>query len=252
MSEIYNMDFKDFRSTVSCDAIIMDPPYGITREDYDKEPVNINDIYAFAGIFLREGGRMVTFCDIRLAARFLDKLPKGWTAYDLVWHKTTPTGFLNARRMPLRGHEMILVITKPGDNKVYNPQMSHGHMRKVSSKASKDKCKDTSVYGRYENTGYDSTDRFPTSVLTFKSDKQQRNGKLHPAQKPVDLLRWLVRTYTNEGDTVIDPFAGSGTTGVACQLENRRFVLIEKNENYFNILKNRIYENSGILPQERP
>lgn len=135
--------------------------------------------------------------------------PAGWYRYDLVWHKTTPTGFLNAKKAPLRNHELILIFSPmPLGKHTYNPQKTYGHVRKVSKASSKAGCKETELYGKAGLTTYDSTERYPLSVMTFKTDRQK--SAIHPNQKPMELLRYLIRTYTNPGDAVMDPVAGIG------------------------------------------
>lgn len=241
---LLNMDFNSYDNKgIKADAIIMDPPYGLTRSGYDKEMVKVEDVLRFAEDNLRDGGRLISFCDIRLASRYVERLPRGWGLFDLIWNKTTPTGFLNAKRMPLRDHEIILVMTKPGGLRTYNPQKTTGHPRKVSKASSKDKCKDTNIYGKAGHTDYDSTERYPRSVLRFKTDKQKL--AIHPSQKPIALMRWIVRSFTDEGNLVIDPTAGSGSTGIACLDENRNCVMIERDKDYFDSMMARFLDYSS-------
>mgnify|MGYP001747367072 FL=1 len=147
----------------------------------------------------------------------------------------------------MKAHENILVFYKKLPT--YNPQMTQGHPRKVSSKASrsnsanrhpKKSLKGESNYGVFANEieGYDSTERYPLSVQVFAKDQQKEN--YHPTQKPVALLEWLIKTYTNEGDLVLDNCMGSGSTGVACVNTDRNFIGMELTEQYFNIAKERI------------
>lgn len=161
--------------------------------------------------------------------------------------KTAPTGFLNAKKMPMKAHENILVFYKKLPT--YNPQMTQGHPRKVTSKSSRKKSverhqeKSEVLASNYNSYGenqvdYDSTERYPLSVQVFAKDQQKEN--YHPTQKPVALLEWLIRTYTNEGDLVLDNCMGSGSTGVACVNTNRDFIGIELIEQYFEIAKERI------------
>jgi len=138
----------------------------------------------------------------------------------------------------MRSHEDILVFYKRLPT--YNPQKTTGHKRKVSSADSKKNCKKTDVYQEHGLTSYDSTERYPLSVLTFSTDKQK--SAFHPTQKPVALMEYLVKTYTNEGELVLDFTMGSGTTGVACVNINRRFIGIELDANYFKIAEDRIYD----------
>jgi site-specific DNA-methyltransferase (adenine-specific) len=140
--------------------------------------------------------------------------------------------------MPLRCHEDILVFYKKLPT--YNPQKTTGHERKVSTSNHKRNAKKGEVYSDYKNTCYDSTERYPRSVLKFSTDKQK--SKLHPTQKPVALMEYLIKTYTNESETVLDFAMGSGTTGVACKNLNRNFIGIEMDDNYFDIAHERINE----------
>lgn len=162
--------------------------------------------------------------------------------YNIIWEKTTPTGHLNAKRMPLRSHEDILVFYK--SLPTYNPQKTTGHERKVSTASHKRNSKMTTDYGEHGLTTYDSTERYPKSVWKFATDKQRE--ALHPTQKPVKLIEEIIKTYTNEGDIVLDNCAGSGTTGVAARNTNRNYILIEKEDKYFGIIQQRLKENNEV------
>ncbi len=163
--------------------------------------------------------------------------------YNLIWEKTTPTGFLNANRMPLRAHEDILCFYKRLP--IYNPQKTTGHVRKVSTAKHKRNCALSTNYGAYDLSTYDSTERYPTSVWKFSTDKQR--SALHPTQKPVALCEELIKTYTNESALVLDNCAGSFTTAVACDNLKRNWVAIEKERTYFEIGLNRVNENRTLL-----
>lgn len=154
--------------------------------------------------------------------------------YDWVWDKVKGTGFLNAKKQPMRNHEVICVFYR--QQCAYNPQKTQGHSLKESYRSAK---LQTDVYGDMKNDyTYRSTERYPRSVQAFSADTQ--NSSLHPTQKPVALCEYLIRTYTNEGEIVLDNCMGSGTTGVACYNTGRRFVGIEKEQKYFDIAKERI------------
>lgn len=150
--------------------------------------------------------------------------------YNLVWEKSRVSGFLNAKRMPLRCHEDICVFYN--NLPVYNPQMRIGfpnHSRGNARKDSGNKC-----YGKYDgsvNTDIKTNEKFPISVI--KIDKEHNGDTWHPTQKPVDLIRYLIRTYSNEGDVILDNCSGSGTTAVACVKEKRHFICFEKDETYW-------------------
>ena len=193
---------------------------------------------------IKDNGAIILFGTGAFSAYLIQSNLKMYR-YSLIWHKKQPGGFLNARRMPLKTHEDILVFYKKLP--VYHPQMSHGHTRKVSSSTSQKKSKESSNYASYmENrVSYDSTDRFPTSIWTFSKDTQK--SAYHPTQKPVSLLEEIIKTYSNEGDTVLDNCMGSGSCGVACANTGRYFIGIEKDTRYFVVASQRICHNSGTL-----
>jgi site-specific DNA-methyltransferase (adenine-specific) len=153
--------------------------------------------------------------------------------YEWIYEKPAATGFLNAKRQPLRAHENVLVFYKK--QPTYNPQKTFGHARKKTKR----KHVGSECYGKtLKLTEYDSSERYPRSIQAFNSDKQRNS--LHPTQKPVSICEYLINTYTNQGDLVLDNCMGSGTTGVACVNTNRKFIGIEKNAEYFEIAQNRI------------
>jgi len=154
--------------------------------------------------------------------------------YTLIWEKSKATGYLNAKKQPLRAHEDIVVFYRK--QPTYNPQMVEG---KPYDKGKA--VRDTECYGvqtQEVHVKNDSGLRYPRSVLYFKTAESE--GKLHPTQKPVELYKWLVRTYSNVGDVVLDPCMGSGTTGAAALAEGRDFIGIEKEEDYFNVAEVRL------------
>ncbi len=157
--------------------------------------------------------------------------------YDWCWRKPKGTGHLNAKKMPMRDKEDIVVFY--GKPCTYNPQFTSGTPYK--DKAGKDHSATTSMtdsYGAYNNFRNDNEGkRYPKQVLEFGVVER---GTVHPTQKPVALMEYLIKTYTNEGETVLDFTMGSGTTGVACKNLNRKFIGIELDEKYFNIAKERI------------
>ena len=158
--------------------------------------------------------------------------------YEWIWEKTQATGHLNSKKMPMKAHENILVFYKKLST--YNPQKTQGHKPINSYTKYLRTQNNTEIYGnmKKEISGGGETDRYPRSVLKFKSDKQ--TSKLHPTQKPLAMMEYLIKTYTNENDLVLDNCMGSGTIGVACKNLNRRFIGIEQDEKYFNIALERI------------
>ena len=153
--------------------------------------------------------------------------------YDWIYEKPAATGFLNAKKQPLRAHEIISVFY--AKQPTFNPQKTSGHPRKQSARTNIN----SECYGKaIERRVYDSTERYPRSVQVFPSDKQTES--LHPTQKPVALMEYLIRSYTNEAETVLDFAMGSCTTGVASLNTGRRFIGIELDEGYFNIAMERM------------
>ena len=218
------------------DAVISDPPFGITNCDWDTMPP-LGRFWDLVEGRLKPTANVVLFGCGKFTVELINSK---WYRYDLVWKKNNKTGFLNANLMPMRNHESILIFGRPGYQKksTYNPQKTQGGPTGIKNKrVSKSSVYDTKHY----LTNYDGT-QHPCSVLSFDSDKNyvRGNAPKHPTQKPVALMEWLVKTYTNEYDTVIDPFMGSGTTGMACAKLNRRFIGIEKEKQYFDTAAKRI------------
>jgi site-specific DNA-methyltransferase (adenine-specific) len=157
--------------------------------------------------------------------------------YDLVWAKSSPVGFLNANKQPMRSHEHILVFGQSGarSSATYNPLKSDGQPYK------KKHYNSDGVYPSRSYVTNSNGERYPCSVLHYDHDKSQL-GNIHPTLKPLGLLEFLVAAYSNENDVVIDPFMGSGTTGVACRNLGRRFIGVERERSFFETAVKRIQE----------
>ena len=223
----------------SVDFILSDLPYGITKNYWDI-PLDTILMWKEYERIIKENGAIALFAqspfDKILAVSNL-KLYK----YEWIWEKTNATGFLNAEKMPLKAHENILIFYKKLPT--YNPIKTKGN-KKESKKESKSKCKMSTTYGEQKHTkDYCSSERYPRSVLKFKKDKQ--TSSFHPTQKPVSLLRYMIETYTNKGDTVLDNCIGSGSTAVACVHTNRNFIGFELQDEYCEIARNRVKEAKG-------
>jgi len=216
----------------SIDMICCDMPYGTTNCRWDTV-LDLDLMWCHYKRIAKDNAAIILFAqtpfDKVLGCSNLD-----WLRYEIIWQKTNPTGHLNAKKMPMKAHENILVFYK--NLPTYNPQKTTGHIRKTAVKRS-DK---TPVYGQqsFKPLPYDSTDRYPRSVLTLPSDKQ--TSKLHPTQKPLALIEWLIATYSNSGDVVLDNCMGSGTTGLACKNLGRKFIGIELDQKYFDVARCRI------------
>lgn len=221
----------------SIDMILCDLPYNTsnrktTWNEWDSE-INLSNLWDEYNRVMKDNGVVVLFAQGLFVANVIMSNPKNYK-YEWIWQKEQGTGFLNAKRMPLKNHENILVFYKK--TPIYNPQMRKG-FKPYSQKSGRG----SSNYGEQIRviTENDGT-RYPVDIVEFKRDK----NKLHPTQKPVALLEYLIKTYTNEGNLVLDNCMGSGSTGVACINTNRNFIGIELDENYFKIAKERI-ENMG-------
>lgn len=220
----------------SIDMILCDLPYGTTRCKWDSV-INLPKLWNEYKRIIKPRGVIVltaqTPFDKVLGVSNLDMLKYEW-----VWEKTQATGHLNAKKMPLKAHENILVFYK--DLPLFNPQKTTGH-KPINSYTKYIKTQNnTELYGemKKEITGGGETDRYPRSVLLFASDKQ--TSCLHPTQKPLALMEYLISTYTNEGDLVLDNAAGSGTTGLAAQNLKRNYIMMEKEQKYFDVINKRI------------
>lgn len=246
LNKVYNGDCLDIMPDIddkSVDLILCDLPYGTTKCRWDSI-IDLDLLWGEYNRIIKDNGAIVLFAqtpfDKTLGASNLKML-----RYEWIWEKTQATGHLNAKKMPMKAHENILVFYKKLPT--YNPQKTTGHERKVSKGYQRDICikrreekyGDDYIYGK-ETTApdYDSTERYPRSVLLFPTDKQKSN--LHPTQKPLSLMEYLVKTYSNEGDIVLDNAAGSGTTGLACKNLNRDYIMIEKDEEIFKVCEERL------------
>lgn len=213
----------------SVDLILCDLPYGTTQNKWDS----VIDLPSLWAEYDRIGKGVVVLTAQSPFDKVLGVSNLKALKYEWIWQKDAGTGFLNAKKAPLKDHENVLVFYK--SQPTYNPQMRLGFKPY--------KCKQGGVgdnYGKVqpENISESNGERYPLTVLQFQRDA----GKVHPTQKPVALMEYLIRTYTNEGDTVLDNCMGSGTTGVACANTGRKFIGIERDEKYFAIAERRICE----------
>lgn len=221
----------------SIDMILCDLPYGKTQNKKDK-PLPFDKLWTEYRRIIKDNGCIALFGQGTFYIDLVNSNRKMFR-YDLVWDKGLTTGFLNAKRMPLRKHEQIAIFYEK--QPVYNPQFSQGEPLHGKGTAYKSKEIKNQNYGKFnavEDNRAGSVEKYPTTILSFK--KPHPSVALHRTEKPVDLLKYLIKTYTNQGDVVLDNCMGSGSTGVACVNTNRNFIGIELDENYFNIAKKRI------------
>lgn len=222
----------------SIDLILCDLPYGTTRNKWDS----IIPLDALWSEYKRIARGAIVLTAQTPFDKVLGASNLPMLRYEWIWRKEAGTGFLNAKRAPLKDHENILVFYN--NPPTYIPQMRKGFKPY--------KCKKGGETSNYNASGIVTTesngDRYPLTTLEFARDK----SKVHPTQKPVALMEYLIRTYTNPGDVVLDNCMGSGTTGVAAVNAGRRFIGIEKDEGYFEIASKRILEAMAETAKIQP
>ena len=218
--------------TGSIDAVITDPPYGTTACKWDSV-IDFGLMWEQLNRIIKPNGAIVLFGSEPFSSALRMSNIKNYK-YDWVWIKEQGTGFLNSKKQPLKNNEQMCVFYKK--QPLYNPQMRKGFKPYRTEKGglTDNYNKDSVSKVITESNG----DRYPLNTLTFKRDK----NKQHPTQKPVALMEYLIKTYTNEKETVLDFTMGSGSTGVACKNTNRNFIGIEQDEKYFDIATKRINE----------
>tara|TARA_A100001388_G_scaffold223538_1_gene174350 strand:+ start:606 stop:1328 length:723 start_codon:yes stop_codon:yes gene_type:complete len=239
MVDLHLGDCLDILPTLpddSIDMVMVDLPYGTTACKWDSI-IPLDFLWEQYNRICKKNAAML-FTSAQPFTTTLASSNINNFRYEWIWEKPQGTNPMNAKVMPLKSHENILVFyrSKP----TYNPQMWYST---PYSGFSSDTSKIGEVYGNQQSKHRDNPEgsRYPKTVLKFKQEKG-----LHPTQKPVGLMEYLIKTYTNEGDTVLDNTMGSGTTGVACVNCNRSFVGIEMDKKYYQISKERV--NVGRLP----
>jgi DNA modification methylase len=243
-STIHHGDCLEIVPTLERDSvafIFLDLPYKITQCKWDVH-VPLDALWSALAGCMKADAIIVASATLRFLPELLQKI-KHPLKYDLIWSKSRSTGFLNSKKAPLRSHENLLVYGTP--RSTYNVQMQRTKRARRGDTVTRGEH--GKIYGGMtRTTTYTYGDeRYPTSVLEPESPASERG--FHPTQKPVALLEWLISTYTNPGDTVLDPTMGSGTAGVACARLGRQFVGIEKDAEYFAAAKARIDASQGCL-----
>lgn len=219
--------------------ILCDLPYGITQNKADVI-IPFEPLWNQYNRIIKDNGAIVLFGQGTFFVDLINSNRKMYR-YDLVWNKQLTSGFLNAKRMPLRQHEQVAIFYKKLPT--YNPQFTHGNPLHAKGSAYKDKPVNNQNYGAFEAVGDNragSVEKYPTSILSFA--KPHPSVSQHRTQKPVALLEYLIKTYTNEGNIVLDNCMGSGSTCVAAVNTNRHYIGFEMDKKYFQIAKKRIQE----------
>ncbi len=246
---IYHGDCLEIMPTLqaaSVDLVLCDLPYGTTQNKWDA-------VIPFNALWVEYErvcvGAIVLTASQPFTSALVMSNAKGFR-YSWTWDKVNRiTGFLNAKRQPLRNVEDILVFW-PGKQTTYNPQMAAGKPYRVSPA----KVQHSDNYGGQKPVPLRVNEgtRYPTALLVIPGDERGTVGRIHPTQKPVALMEYLIKTYTNPGDTVLDNCMGSGTTGVACVNTGRSFIGIEIEERYCEIAAKRLASEEPLDSPNQP
>lgn len=225
------------------DMILCDLPYGITNRNKWDVIIPFAPLWRQYNRIIKPTGVIALTATQPFASELINT-NIDFFRYDLIWVKNKSTGFLNANKMPLRSHESILIFYK--NPPIYSPQKTTGH--KPVNSFTKNKS-DGLNYGETKLgiKGHNQTDRYPTSVLDFPVVNNDSSEKIHPTQKPVALFEYLIKTFSNEGDTVLDSCIGSGTTAVACKISKRNFIGIELDMDFCKKATERIRQTVDFL-----
>lgn len=250
---IYNQDCLEGMKNIpdgSIDMILCDLPYGVLNRQ--NRHAKWDNIIPFEPLWeqykrvIKKNGAIVLFGQGMFTAELMVSQKSLWR-YNLIWNKTDrPTGFLNAKRMPLREHEDIMIFYK--ELPVYNPQMvkckphQRNHSRGKMEKEQTNRC-----YGELRKFDEVITDeKYPRSIIRIPREEKT----FHPTQKPVALCEWLIKTYSNVGDTVLDNCMGSGSTAIACVNTGRHYIGFETDPEYYRLAKERIYNAGGEVTED--
>lgn len=243
MITLYNEDCKKTLFEIpekSVNFILTDMPYGVTQ---NKKDVRLSLDLVWDGIWrvAKENACVALFGQGLFYVDIVNSQRK-YYKYDYVWDKVLTSGFLNARKMPLRRTERVAIFYK--SQSTYNPQMTYGEP--LHSKGNPQKHTNNN-YGKHGLTDdrKGAIDKYPTDLLKFS--KPHPSVSVHPTQKSVELCKWLIKTYTNEGDTVLDFCMGSGTTGIAASETGRNFIGVEMDTEFFKIAEKRINDVQTAL-----
>ena len=228
---------------IKVDLVLTDLPYGTTQCRWDNI-IDYEDMWTCINQLTYPTTPVLLFGNEPFSSHLRLSNLKDYK-YDWVWDKSVRTGFLNAKKMPLKQYEHVHVFYKK--QCTYNPIMWEGKEESHPHKTTK---KTNYIYGKHDNVNPKLTKmKYPTNIIQVNARSNECNNtkRLHPTQKPVELLEYLIETYSNKGDTVLDFTMGSGSTGVACKNTGREFIGIELDESYFKIAEERINDKQVRL-----
>lgn len=235
----------------SIDLILCDLPYGTTSNKWDSV-IDLDKLWLEYKRVIKINGAIILFADQPFTSNLIVSNLKMWR-YNFVWDKEVRTGFLNAKKMPLKQTEDICVFYKKLPT--YNPIMTDAKKENI-----RHNFKDCSVSSNYQNKkgihskDYDGTKRYPVNIIKHNRKQKECHPRkiLHPTQKPVGILEYLIKTYSNENELVLDNTMGVGSTAIACMNTNRDFIGIELNEDFYKLAKKRVEEKKEEKDNEPP
>lgn len=237
----------------SIDMVLCDLPYGTTKCKWDT-PIPFEPLWEQYKRIVKDNGAILLFSQQPFTTYLIHSNRKMFR-YEIIWKKTLPTGFLNAKKMPMRYHENICVFYK--HLPTYNPIMRKVERKDIGRvRTNGGKAEQYNEFRKDDWPYRETGERYPGDVIEFSNWNgtlfgNKENATKHPTQKPVELLEYLIKTYTNEGDVVLDNCMGSGSTCIACINTNRRYIGLELDERYFQIALNRINEHMSKRVKEK-
>ena len=248
VNEIFNGDCLELMKEVednSINLILCDLPYGVTQNPNDKV-LDLQELWKQYKRILKDDGTIVLTAQQPFTTDLINS-NRDYFKYDLVWDKQLTSGFLNANKQPLRIHEQILVFyNKLG---TYNPQKVRGNKSHSKGSMKSDKNQNYGEYGKVDNTETLGEMKHPKSIISFMKPHPSKAN--HPTEKPIELAEWIIKTYSNEGDLVLDNCIGTGWTAIACQKLNRNFIGMEINKEFVEIAQERIFQFAKIRQGEQ-
>ena len=250
---VFNGDCLEIMKSIpdgSIDMVLCDLPYGTTACKWDVV-IPFDKLWEQYNRIVKDNGAIVLFADEPFTSRLICSNIENFK-YRITWNKDIGGGYLNAKIMPLKQTEDMCVFSKVNNGRyTYNPIMRDKESNRIRPIGRRGPA-NPSTYGASNgqlSEDYNPKKSYPTNLVKLSSKTAECNSihRVHPTQKPVALLEYLIKTYTNEGETVLDNTMGSGSTGVACVNTNRKFIGIEMDENYFNIACDRIKNRTRQL-----
>jgi site-specific DNA-methyltransferase (adenine-specific) len=236
-NKIYQGDCLELMKQIedkSIDLILCDLPYGVTQNEADKV-IDLSKLWEQYKRIIKDDGTIVLTAQQPFTTDLINS-NRGMFKYELIWHKELPSGFLNANRQPLRVHENVLIFYKSLGT--YNPQKVKGSKNYSKGSMKTDVNNNYGKYGKVDNSEEQGEMKHPQSVISFM--KPHPSKAKHPTEKPVELAEWIVKTYSNEGDLILDNCIGTGWTAIACKKFNRNFIGMDLNKDYILIANERL------------